>query len=417
MIEAPKGVRLHVGLFGRANAGKSSLLNLIAGQDVSITSPVPGTTTDVVEKAMELLPIGPVLWLDTAGLGDRSELAGRRLERTRRALGRSDVVLLVLESEVWTPDEEEFCRQLRAAGRPLIIAVNKTDLRRPSPGYLESLRRRSPHVLSVCASDPSAREDFLTRLIPALQGAAGASASSPTLLGDLLPAKGLAVFVVPIDLEAPKGRLILPQVQCLRDALDAGAMALTVKETELKAALANLSRSPDLVVCDSQAVRQVVDDLPQGVPCTTFSIIMARAKGDLSELSRGARRIAELRGGDRVLVAEACTHHAVEGDIGRVKIPAWLRRNVGAELRIDVVSGHDWPQDLSAYRLIIHCGACTLNRREMLGRLERAKAAGVAITNYGVAIAALQGVAGRVLSPFPKALDEFGGAVTAGAGR
>jgi len=417
MIGAPKGVRLQVGLFGRANAGKSSLLNLIAGQDVSITSPVAGTTTDVVEKAMELLPLGPVLWLDTAGLDDRTALGERRRERARRAFRRCDAALLVLEPEVWTAEEDEFCRDCAEKGVPVVLVVNKADLRVPSDGFLKDLRRRGRWVLTVSSLKPSGRDLFLRRLKEALgEAAPEAGFQPPALLAGLLNAGGLAVFVIPIDKEAPKGRVILPQVQCLREALDAGALTLTARGTELAAALRALRRAPDLVVCDSQAVLEVSRTVPEAVPLTTFSILFARAKGDLVELARGARRIDELEDGDRVLVAEACTHHAVEDDIGRVKIPRWLRERTGAELRVDTVSGRDWPADLSSYRLIIHCGACTLNRREMLSRLARARAAGVPATNYGVAISALRGAARRTLAPFPAALEAWAGAGTA-AGR
>lgn len=409
MTGASKGTRHQIGLFGRANAGKSSLLNLIAGQDVAITSPVAGTTTDVVEKAMEFLPLGPVLWLDTAGLDDGSALGAARLERTKRAFRRSDAAVLVVEPEVWTGAEEAFCGEAGAAAVPLVLVVNKTDLRRPSELFLKSLRARSPWVLEVCARDAAGRELFLERLRESLRAAVG-TGPAPSLLGDLLPAGGLAVFVVPIDLQAPKGRLILPQVQCLRDALDSDAMVLTVKERELGHALRRLGSAPDLVVCDSQAVLKAAADVPAAIPCTTFSILMARAKGDLTELARGARRIETLRAGDRVLVAEACTHHALEDDIGRVKIPRWLRQFTGSELRIETVCGRDWPADLSAYRLVVHCGGCTLNRREMLSRLAEAREAGVSVTNYGVAIAALQGVARRVLAPFPAALEAYAGA-------
>jgi [FeFe] hydrogenase H-cluster maturation GTPase HydF len=416
--EAPKAVRFQIGLFGRTNTGKSSLLNYIAGSDVAVTSPVAGTTTDVVEKAMELLPLGPVLWLDTGGLDDASALGDRRRQKSAAALRRCDAVILVLESAVWGEVEDSLLKSCAEHKRPLILVVNKTDLHQPSADELEELRRKSPHVLSVSCRRPEEREAFLAGLKSALQAAAPESQrQAPSLLADLVPAGGLAVFVVPIDLQAPKGRLILPQVQSIREVLDSDAAALVVKERELTALLARLQQKPDLVVCDSQAVLKVTADVPPEVPCTTFSILFARAKGDLVAAAGGAGRLSTLREGDRVLVAEACTHHALEDDIGRVKIPRWLRQYAGVRLDISVCSGRDFPKDLSAYQLVIHCGACTLNRREMLSRLDEAKQAGVPVTNYGVAIAALQGVAARVLKPFPAAQEAFLQAQAAGAAK
>lgn len=404
MRETPKGDRLALGLFGRVNAGKSSLLNLIAGQDVSIVSEVPGTTTDVVEKAMELLPLGPVLLLDTAGVDDRSELAARRVERTARIFSRAHVAVLVVESGVWGEPEEEVVRACADRKLPLLAVVNKTDLRPPEPAFLEAVRARAARVLAVSSVGKGGRDAFLHAFKGALVELVPADfLKPPPLLADLVPAGGLAVFVVPIDLEAPKGRLILPQVQSIREALDADAMCVTVKESGLKAAFAAFARRPDLVVCDSQAVRQVLDDTPPGVAATTFSILFARAKGDLVEAARGGARLRSIRPGERVLVAEGCTHHAVDGDIGRVKLPRWLREKAGGEVLVDVVSGKDFPAELGGYRAVIHCGGCTLNRREMLSRVEAARRAGTSVTNYGVAIAALQGVARRVLEPFPEA--------------
>lgn len=407
MNDANKGVRLQIGLFGRTNTGKSSLLNLIAGSDVAVTSPLPGTTTDVVEKAQELLPLGPVLWLDTAGLDDATDLGPSRRRRTEAAFKRCDAALLVLEAPVWGEAEEEVARDCRLRGLPLILVVNKTDRGEPSCEYLASLRARGSAVLLVSSRRPEDRDRFLGELKAALAPVAAEHHARPSLLEGLLPAGGLAVFVVPIDREAPKGRLILPQVQAIREVLDRDAAVVVVKETGLKAALARLGRKPDLVVCDSQAVVSVVGDIPDDVPCTTFSILFARAKGDLAGAARGAARLSSLREGDRVLVAEACTHHAVEDDIGRVKIPRWLRECAGEGLKVSVCSGHDFPADLSSYRVVIHCGACTLNRREMQARLGEARSAEVPVTNYGVAIAALHGVASRVLAPFPAAHEAF----------
>ncbi len=405
MDATPKGNRLHVALFGRTNVGKSSLLNYLLGQEVAITSPVAGTTTDVVEKAAELLPLGPVLFLDTAGLDDATELAAKRLEKTRRILDRADAILLVTEAEDWTEFEENLLGEAKARKIPVIPIVNKTDLRTPSEAFLASLREKAGRVLAVSSTDGTGREAALEAVKRhLLETAPDHFLEPPPLVGDLLPPGGLAVLVVPIDLQAPKGRLILPQVQTIRDALDSDAAALMVKERELAAMLARLARPPDLVVTDSQAILKVSGDTPPSVPLTTFSILMARQKGDLATAAAGVAAIERLRPGDPVLIAEACSHHPLQDDIGRVKIPRWLRQYVGGELVVDVSAGRDYPQDLSRYRLVIHCGACMLNRREMLSRLHKAREAGVPVTNYGLAISYTQGVIRRVLMPFPSAL-------------
>ncbi len=404
MNTSPKSLRPHIGFFGRTNVGKSSLLNLIAGQDVAITSPVAGTTTDVVEKAMELLPIGPVVLMDTAGLDDESALGARRRERTDAAMERADVVVVVAEPGIWGAFEEEVIAAARARKAPVLVVVNKTDLAAVDAAQAERIAAVSDGWLPASCMDAASRERvvvaFKERLLCVLPEEA---VRTPPLVSDLLPPGGLAVLVVPIDLQAPKGRLILPQVQTIRDALDADAGALVVKERELADFLARLNRPPDLVVCDSQAVLKASADTPPGIPFTTFSVLMARAKGDLVELARGAAAIGSLRAGSRVLVAEACTHHALEDDIGRVKIPRWLRQYVGADLVIDHFQGRDYPASLADHDLVIHCGSCMLTRREMLRRIQRAREAGVPITNYGLAISVTQGVIERVLSPFPAA--------------
>lgn len=406
MNGTPKGNRLHIAILGRTNTGKSSLLNMISGQDVAITSPVAGTTTDVVEKAMELLPLGPVLFLDTAGVDDTSSLSGKRLGKTAKALDRADIVVLVTEPGIWTEYEDEVIAQAARRKVPVLIAVNKIDLAKPAPEFAKQLEAKSDHVIFVSSLDGgTGREKYIAALKRLLIDITPEDfLRTPSLVGDLLPPGGLAVLVVPVDLQAPKGRLILPQVQTIRDALDNDAAALIVKERELASLLRKMNIRPDLVVCDSQAVLKVSADIPPDMPFTTFSILFARQKGDIIAAAEGAARIDELEPGDRVLIAEACTHHALEDDIGRVKIPRWRRQYVGGELDVNVSCGRDYPADLEDYRLIIHCGACMLNRREMLNRVQRAREAQVPITNYGVAISFLQGVAGRTLSPFPTAL-------------
>jgi len=399
---------LHIALMGRTNVGKSSLLNLMLGQDIAITSPVAGTTTDVVEKAMELLPLGPVLFLDTAGLDDVSELSGARLKKTSKIFDRADVIILVIEPDTWTKYEDIVLTKSQRRKIPILIVVNKIDLHQPSPDWLKMITEKTGLVLTVSCSDQKQRQAYLEALKRQLLEKAPADfTGTPSLIGDLIPAGGLAVLVVPIDLEAPKGRLILPQVQTIRDILDNDATAIVVKERELAAALANLKNPPAIVVTDSQAILKVTADVPQNIPVTTFSILFARQKSDLSVMAAGAAAIENLQPGDRILIAEACSHHALEDDIGRVKIPRWLRQYVGGDLQMDISSGRDYPDDLKNYKLILHCGGCMMNRREMLNRLRKAQEAGVPVTNYGVAISFLQGVIKRSLAPFPSALEAF----------
>ena len=402
MKTTPKGLRLHIGIFGRRNTGKSSLLNAMTRQEVSIVSPVAGTTTDPVEKPMELLPLGPVLWIDTAGLDDSGTLGQQRMEKTRRILDRTDVGILVVDAGRWGDFEEGILHELRERNVPVIVAFNKSDVAPPLAASQEKLQADNiPFVETVASEGRGA-----LKMREALIGVVPEDfLRPPPLLSDLVPPGETAVLVVPIDLEAPKGRLILPQVQAIRDLLDGDACCMVVKERELRAALERLNRPPALVVTDSQAFREVAADTPPEVKMTSFSILMARQKGDLRQFVEGALAIDRLRVGDRVLVAEACTHHPVIDDIGRVKMPRWLQEYVGGELRFDTVQGHDFPDDLSKYKLVIHCGACMWNRREMLTRMARCRRDDVPICNYGVTIAYTFGILERALAPFPAALE------------
>ena len=403
MEKTPKSMRLHVGLFGRTNVGKSTFLNLVAGQDVAIVSPQAGTTTDPVEKTMELLPIGPVVFTDTGGVDDASALGDKRREKMFAALRRMDLAVLMVEPDIWTEHEDRLLREIQTAGRPHLIVVGKTDLRKPSPAFLAKMRALAPHVVESDAA-PGQRD----RVVNAFKAALGQLAPDsvlqvPDLFGGTVPPGGVALLIIPVDMEAPKGRLILPQAQAVRAALDLGAVAVVARETEYLAARAKLSAPPDLVVCDSQVVDRMVAETPPAIRCTTFSILLARLKGDLPEMVKAARIIGDLRDGDRILIGEACSHHALEDDIGRQKIPRWLREKTGKTLHVDVAAGRDWPADLEQYRLAIHCGACMITRREMLYRLQSAGGRGVPMTNYGVAISYLKGVLPRVLEPFPEA--------------
>jgi [FeFe] hydrogenase H-cluster maturation GTPase HydF len=401
---APRGLRLHIGLFGRRNVGKSSLLNALAGQDVAIVSPQAGTTTDPVEKPFELLPLGPVVFIDTAGLDDEGALGALRLQRTRRVLDRTELAVIVAAEGRWEAFEEGLLAELMTRGVPVVIAFNKGDLARPEPGVMAGLEGRVAAVVTVSATTGAG----LTDLRRALLGAAPPDwLDRPAIVVDLVGPGELAVLVVPIDKEAPAGRLILPQVQAIRDLLDGDAFCLVVKERELRAALSRLNRPPQLVVTDSQAFLKVAADTPPGVPLTSFSILMARHKGDLAALALGSLAIDRLRPGDRVLVAEACSHHAIADDIGRVKIPRWLTQYVGGELQFTHAQGRDFPDDLATYALVVHCGSCMLNRREMLTRLLRCREAGVPVTNYGVAIAHTLGIVERALAPFPGVLEAW----------
>lgn len=384
-------------MLGRVNAGKSSFLNLIAGQEVSIASDVAGTTTDVVEKTQELLPLGPVVWLDTAGFGDETVLAAERLAKTRRVLDRADVAVLVCEGGKISAEEKEIVREAEARKLPLIKVYNKCDLYGcPEDG------------IKVVSTDRGSRDRVLNELKAALIKVVPEDfINAPVLLGDLAPAHSTVVMIIPIDFEAPKGRLIMPQVQAIRDALDHSLTVLVVKEDDYAAALNNLKMPPALVVCDSQVVDRMVAETPANVKCTTFSTLFARLKGDIVKLVEGAGTISKLKDGDKVLIAESCTHHAVEDDIGRVKIPRWLREKTKADLLIDHVSGCDFPANLSEYRLVVQCGGCMNNRREILSRINKCERAGVPITNYGICISELKDVLERVLEPLPEALAAY----------
>ena len=405
----PKGLRLHIGLFGRRNSGKSSLMNTLTGQQLSIVSEHPGTTTDPVEKACEVAPLGPVVFIDTAGLDDEGELGKLRVEKTRAALERVDIALIVVDRDGLGPVENELMDTLRERNIPFVVVFNKADLLgEDSLPAQQQARLEADEVEAVMLS--AAKQQGIEALKEALiRRVPENSADEVRLLGNLIAPGDLVVLVVPIDLGAPKGRLILPQVQALRDILDSGALGLVVKENELARSLARMTMPPQLVICDSQVVKKVVADTPPEIPLTTFSILMARFKGDVLGLSAGAGAISRLRPGDRVLIAEACTHHPQEDDIGRVKIPNWLRQCAGGPLEIDVKSGRDFPEDLSSYALVVQCGGCMITRRQMLARQYRASRQGVPMTNYGMAISVAQGVLERSLAVFPEALAAYHG--------
>jgi [FeFe] hydrogenase H-cluster maturation GTPase HydF len=408
METTPKSLRLQIGIFGRTNVGKSSLLNMLAQQEISITSDIPGTTTDVVEKSFELLPLGPVNFLDTAGIDDISDLGEQRIKRSMKILDRAEIIILVVEPNVWTDFEENIIEMIKKRNIPFIIVINKSDIAEINSDYFEKLKKYNDRIIKISSIDYSNREKYLKEIKFSLMEICPTDFKQQLpLLGDLVPAGGLCVLITPIDLQAPKGRLILPQVQAIRDILDNDAITIVVKEKEYPYIYQMLNRKPDLVVCDSQVVMKMVADTPVDVKCTTFSILFSRYKGDLIEEVKGAAAIDKLKAGDKILIAEACSHHSLEDDIGRVKIPRWLRQYIGADIEIDTANGRDYPENLKDYKAIIHCGSCMLTRNEKLVRIQKAKDAGVPITNYGLTISLIQGVLKRALSPFPLALAEL----------
>ena len=404
MQPAPKSFRLHVGIFGRRNVGKSSVLNAITGQEVSIVSETAGTTTDPVEKPMELLPFGPVLFIDTAGVDDEGALGKERVRKTNMVLDRTELAVLVAEAGEWGGFEAAVLDACAERGIQRVVVFNKSDLGAPAPQLMARLQSSGARVARSQANRPGGAEDVR---IAILDEASRGLPANRVIASDLVGPGHLALLVVPVDKEAPKGRLILPQVQTIRDLLDGDAGCLVVTEKGLRGALDALKKPPALVVTDSQAFKEVARETPEEVPMTSFSILMSRFQGDLLEQVRGTLAIEGLKNGDKVLIAEACSHHPIEDDIGTVKIPKWLERRTGARLIFDHSRGHDFPENLSSYSLVIHCGNCMGNRKEMLSRISRCKRQNVPITNYGLAIAYSLDIFERALKPFPLALREY----------
>ncbi len=396
--KTPRGFRLHIGLFGRRNVGKSSLLNAITRQQVSIVSEHAGTTTDPVEKPMELLPLGPVLFIDTAGIDDAGDLGAMRVEKTHNAFDRTDLGVVVSDGQ-WGEFEDGIVDELSERGVPVIAVLNKVDLWTPPPKLIKRLAGRDIPIVQTVATEREGVLDFRQAL---LDNAPADFVNDRPILSDLIPEDGMAMLVIPIDKEAPKGRLILPQVQTIRDLLDGFRYCMVAKESELRAALDRLAEPPDIVVTDSQAFKAVADMTPRELPLTSFSILFSRFKGDLRTQVEGTLAIDDLNPGDKVLVCESCSHHPIEEDIGRVKIPRWLRQYVGGDLDFTTFQGHDFPDDLDTYQIVIHCGACMFNRREMLNRIMHCRRAGVPISNYGLVIARSNEIFERALEPFPE---------------
>jgi [FeFe] hydrogenase H-cluster maturation GTPase HydF len=399
-----KGFRLHIGFFGRRNVGKSSLLNAITQQMVSIVSDVAGTTTDPVEKPMELLPIGPVLFVDTAGVDDVGALGEQRIAKTRLAIKRSDIGVLVAESGVWTDFEEKLLTELRSYDIPVIVALNKVDLRRPDIDQLIRFEQEQIPYAKLVATTGEGLDTLRAKLWEAAQPEPD---EPKVILGDLVRPDETAVLVMPFDKEAPKGRIKQLQAQSIRELIDGEACCVAVNDTGLERALDNLRTPPRIVITDAQVFEQVARVTPDSIPLTAFSILLSRLKGDLVAQTKAAVAADLLQPGDKVLIAESCTHHPIEEDIGRVKIPRWLRKHVGSDLQFTHVKGRDFPEDLSPYKLVIHCGACMWNRQEMMNRIRECHRQGVPITNYGLVIAYALGILERALQPFPEALSAY----------
>jgi [FeFe] hydrogenase H-cluster maturation GTPase HydF len=399
MEGTPKGGRLHIAILGRRNSGKSSLINALTNQQIALVSDVPGTTTDPVYKAMEILPIGPVMIIDTAGIDDVGELGTLRVERTMQVLNKVDLAIVVLDALIGiTTYEQLLIQEIKQKNIPIIGVINKSDVVELSSEILKVWSESIQLPLLPISAQSKVNIDELKQLL--VKHAPDDWLGVP-IIGDLLQAGDTVVLVTPIDSAAPKGRLILPQVQTIRDILDHNGISIVVKENQLKQTLNNLCKLPRMVVTDSQAFAQVSADTPAEVMLTSFSILFARHKGDLETLVNGIKSIDKLKPGDKVLIAEACTHHRQTDDIGTVKIPQWLQKKVGGELIFEWVSGTHFPADLAKYSLVVHCGACMLNRREMLYRLSEVSERQVPVVNYGLLIAYVHGILERALEPFP----------------
>lgn len=393
--DTPAADRVHIGIFGRRNAGKSSVINAITGQELAVVSDVKGTTTDPVYKSMEILPLGPVMLIDTPGIDDEGYLGELRVKKARQVLNKTDVAVIVIDSaEGRTAFDDELIKLIREKNIPYIIAYNKCEL-------LDSLPQPAPDEIYISAAEKIRINDLRERIA----AIANVGDSKLRIVGDLISPSDLVVLVTPIDKAAPKGRLILPQQQTIRDILESDAIAVVTKEFELRETLESLNRKPRLVITDSQVFAKAAADTPPEVPLTSFSILFARYKGLLDEAVRGAATIDNLRDGDTVLICEGCTHHRQCDDIGTVKLPRWLKNHTGCELNFEFTSGGDFPDDLSKFSLIIHCGGCMLNEREVRYRMKCAGDQNVPITNYGVAIALMQGILRRSVAMFPHIVD------------
>ena len=401
-METPKSLRLHIGIFGRTNVGKSTLVNYISGQDTSIVSDVAGTTTDSVYKSMELLPIGPVTLIDTAGLDDVSKLSKERIERTNKVFDSTDVAVIVAEPNCWTEYETKIVETLNKRNTPFLLVINNYKEQELAKEFREIISKYD-FMETELSDDKNYREIFINKFKQILIKIIPEEVLNQKPLTDgIISSFQTVVMVVPIDLGAPKGRLILPQVQMVRAVLDESAIAIVVKDTELKKCLDNLKNKPDIVICDSQVVKKVIDIIPEDVPFTTFSIIFSSNRADFKTMLNGINAVKNLKPDDKVLIAEACSHHASKDDIGRVKIPKMLSKYLGFDVKFDISAGMDYPKDLKQYSLIIHCGGCMINKKQMISRLNCAVENNVPITNYGMIISFVNGTLERTIKIFIK---------------
>lgn len=403
MNQTPASERIHIGFFGKRNAGKSSVINAVTGQKLAIVSDVKGTTTDPVYKTMELLPLGPVMVIDTPGIDDLGELGALRVQKSYQVLNKTDIAVLVIDGTIGkTSQEDALIQRFLAKGIPYLLVYNKVDLL-PEEKQKELLQNSSPEEIWVSAS----KNLHIQELKEKIAGKKPEDTHPFPIIADLIRPMDLVALVVPVDKAAPKGRLILPQQQTIRDILEAGALSMVVRDTELKETLARFQAqglTPHMVVTDSQAFARVSQDTPAEIPLTSFSILFARYKGDLETLVRGVAVLSHLKDGDRVLIAEGCTHHRQCNDIGTVKLPQWIRNYAKAEPVFSFTSGTEFPEDVSSYDMVVHCGGCMLNEREMKYRIACCQDQGVPITNYGILIAQVTGILKRSLEPFPEIL-------------
>lgn len=400
MNQTPMSERTHIGFFGKRNAGKSSIINAVTGQDLAVVSDVKGTTTDPVYKSMELLPLGPVVMMDTPGIDDEGELGSLRVRRSYQVLNKTDAAVLVIDGTAGASGEDRaLLDRIRAKGIPFIVAVNKKEL--AGPDAIQSIKKQLDLTDDRLCPVSAATGEGIFELKERIAAAAKREEPERALVRDLLDPSDIVVLVVPIDSAAPKGRLILPQQQTIRDILEADAASVVVKENELKHVLGSFQKKPKMVITDSQVFAQVSKDTPEEIPLTSFSILMARYKGNLEQAVRGVTALDSLADGDAVLISEGCTHHRQCDDIGTVKIPRWIREYTGKDIRIETTSGTEFPDDLTGYKLIIHCGGCMLNEREMKYRLSCAEDQGVPMTNYGILIAYVKGILKRSVEVFP----------------
>ncbi|CDI49430.1 [FeFe] hydrogenase H-cluster maturation GTPase HydF [Clostridium tetani] len=396
MQDTPKGNRIHIAFFGRRNAGKSSIINAISNQQVSIVSNVAGTTTDPVYKAMELFPIGPIMLIDTAGLDDEGYIGNLRIEKTKEIMNKTDIAVIAIDCKNENFEYEMYLKEeLSRRKIPIIIVLNKIDEVDNLDEVIVRARKQFDNIVSISALRRENIDKLKEKIIEQVS-----SNNETTLLEGIVNKKDLVLLITPQDLQAPKGRLILPQVQVLRDILDKGAMAMVLKDTELQEGLKNLYKKPDLVITDSQIFNKVKDIIPRDIKLTSFSVLMARYKGDIRLLIEGAKSINNLKPGDNILISEACTHHSLKGDIAKEKIPNLLKKKIGGEVNIDFSSGEDFTKNIEKYKLIIHCGGCMLNQKQMINRLNKANEKNIPITNFGVVLAYLNGILDRVSEVF-----------------